>query len=162
MELLQGTIIRAQSGFYDVLAPSGQYVCRLRGRLKRGPVLGDIASVGDRVLFSPGLGGSGSIESVLPRQRALIRMAPNPKGAYQQVLLANPDLVVLVFACTHPDPHLGMLDRFLVIVEQQHIPALILANKIDLVEPDQAHHIFQRYESLGYPVLYTSALTGQG
>ncbi len=162
MPLLPGTIIRSQSGFYDVQTGSGRIVCRLRGRLKRGPVRGDIAAVGDQVLVSPGQDGAGSIESILPRQRALVRMAPNPKGEYQQVLLANPDQVILVFACAQPEPHLGLLDRFLVMVEQQHLPALIIVNKLDLAGESNARQLFGHYEPLGYPVLYTSAHTGQG
>ena len=51
------------------------------------------------------------------------RLAPDPQGEYQQILIANPDQVVLVFACAEPAPHLGMLDRFLVIAEKQGVPA---------------------------------------
>ncbi len=49
------------------------------------------------------------------------RLAPNPHGVYQQIIIANPDQVVFVFACANPAPHLGMLDRFLVIAEKQEI-----------------------------------------
>jgi ribosome biogenesis GTPase len=53
-----------------------------------------------------------------------------------------------------------MLDRFLVIAEKQKIPALIVANKIDLV--DDPKEIFGLYETIGYRVLYTSTKTGAG
>jgi ribosome biogenesis GTPase len=162
MSMLPGTIVRAQSGFYDVQTEAGRFVCRLRGRLKRGQARGDIAAVGDRVTVTAAPGGTGAIESVELRQRALVRIAPDPKGNYQQVLLANLDQLVLVFACARPAPRLGMLDRFLVIAEKQKIPALIVANKLDLVDSDQARSIFGHYEPLGYPLLYTSAHTGQG
>jgi ribosome biogenesis GTPase len=162
MNMLPGTILRAQYGFYDVQTEEGRLVCRLRGRLKRGLARGDIAAIGDRVMVTPAPGGTGAIESVETRQRALVRLAPDPKGNYQQVLLANLDQVVLVFACTRPEPRLGMLDRFLVIAEKQKIPALIVANKLDLAGCEQARSIFEHYEPLGYPLLYTSAYTGQG
>jgi ribosome biogenesis GTPase len=76
--------------------------------------------------------------------------------------LANPDQVVFVFACAQPAPHLRMLDRFLVIAEKQHLPALIVANKIDLVDKTKAEDLFGIYPGIGYPVLYTCARTGEG
>ncbi len=162
METLPGLIIRSQSGFYTVETEAGLLTCRLRGRLKKGPIRGDIAAVGDRVLVSRQPGEAGSIEAVQPRQRALVRLAPTPRGVYQQVLLANPDQVGLVFACAHPAPHLRMLDRFLVICEKNDIPALIVANKVDLIGEEQARVLFGHYVPLGYPVVYTSARLGLG
>jgi ribosome biogenesis GTPase len=155
-------VIRSQSGFYTVQTDAGQWVCRLRGRLKRGPRLGDVISVGDWVKVTPLVGGQGVIEAIEPRRSMLIRMAPDPHGAYQQILIANPDQAVFVFACADPQPHLGMLDRFLVVAERQSIPALIVANKLDLVGPKYAGSQFGHYEPLGYPVVYTSALTRAG
>ncbi len=134
----------------------------MRGRLKKGRHIGDLASIGDRVQVSRQLDGSGSIEEVLPRQKALVRLDPRPQGVYQQVLLANPDQAVFVFACARPSPHLRMLDRFLVIAEKQKLPAAIVANKIDLVGREHAVEIFGFYPHLGYPVLYTCAKTGEG
>lgn len=160
--MLRGLVIRSQSGFYNVKTPDAVWTCRLRGRLKKGPRLGDVLAVGDWVKISPLDNQTGVIEEVEPRERSFSRIAPDPRGAYQQILIANPDQVVLVFACTQPAPRLGMLDRFLVIAEKQHIPALILANKSDLVEKQEAQALFAHYPGLGYPVLYTSVKTGQG
>jgi ribosome biogenesis GTPase len=154
---MRGIIIRSQSGFYTVQTETGELTCHLRGRMKRGPRLGDIVAVGDGVQVSAQGGGQGMIEAIEPRQRALIRLDPTPRGVYQQIIFANPDQVVLTFACANPQPHLGMLDRFLVIAEKQEIPALIVANKVDLVGEAAARRTFGHYEPLGYPVLYTSA-----
>lgn len=154
--------MRAQSGFFTVQTDQGVYVCRLRGRLTKGPRLGDVAALGDRVLISPIASLRGVIEAVEERQSMLVRLAPTPSGEYQQVIIANPDQAVFVFACSHPAPRLGMLDRFLVIAEKQGIPAVIVANKLDLVTPSQARQLFEHYTSLGYPVIYTSASTGAG
>ncbi|NMC79635.1 MAG: ribosome small subunit-dependent GTPase A [Chloroflexi bacterium] len=157
-----GLVTRLQSGFYTVQTAQGEFVCRLRGRLKRGRADGDLVSVGDRVQISGFADGTGVIEALEPRRCALNRMAPTPRGEYCQVLLANPDQVVLVFACAEPAPHLRMLDRFLVICEKQGIPALIVANKVDLVGLERARQLFAIYPPLGYPVVYTSALSGEG
>jgi ribosome biogenesis GTPase len=153
-QVLQGLIIKAQSGFFTVETGEGLIVCQLRGKLKQGRALGDIAAVGDRVRITVLLDGSGVIEEVEERKRAIVRLDPRPQGEYQQILLANPDQAVFVFACANPSPRLKMLDRYLVIAEKQNVPPLIVANKIDLV--DDPKDIFGLYESIGYRVLYTS------
>jgi len=76
--------------------------------------------------------------------------------------LGDRDQAVFVFACADPEPNFRMLDRLLVVAEREEIPALICANKIDLVVPRTAKHAFGIYPKLGYPVLYTSATTGKG
>jgi ribosome biogenesis GTPase len=141
---------------------SGDFACRLRGRLLRGRRLGDVVAVGDWVEFTPSGDGSGTIDAVETRQTLFSRLAPNPAGEYQQILIANPDQIVLVFACQKPEPHLGMLDRFLVIAEKNRVPALIVANKIDLVDFAQAEELFSHYPALGYPLIYTSTKTRTG
>ncbi len=91
-----------------------------------------------------------------------MRLDPRPQGVYQQVILANPDQAVFVFACASPEPHLRMLDRYLVISERQKLPAIIVANKIDLVGRARAVEMFGFYVPLGYPVIYACAKTGEG
>ena len=157
---IQGLIIKAQSGFFTVETSQGFVVCQLRGKLKQGRAKGDIAAIGDRVRVTLLTDGSGVIEEVEERKRAIIRLDPRPQGDYQQVLLANADQAVFVFACAHPSPRLRMLDRFLVIAEKQKIPVIIIANKIDLV--DNPEEIFGLYETIGYRVLYSSTKTGVG
>ena len=152
-----GLIVRAQSGFFMVQTETALVSCKLRGRLKQGRHLGDIAAIGDRVTISLITADTGMIESIEDRQRALVRLDPRPRGVYKQVILANLDQVIFVFACAQPSPRMRMLDRFLVIAEKQRIPALIVANKIDLLEKDEIEKLFGHYPPLGYPVLYTSA-----
>ncbi len=158
---MRGLVVRSQSGFYTVETESGSFLCRLRGRMKRGPRLGDVVALGDWVELTPLDGGNGVIETLEPRLRMLSRTAPQPQGAYQQIIIANPDQACFVFACASPEPRLGMLDRFLVIAEKQGIPAIIVANKTDLVGQDQARALFGHYPPLGYPVIYTSAKSGE-
>jgi len=161
-DTLEGLVVRAQSGFLTVATDAGEVICRLRGRLKQGQVDGDLVAVGDRVTIIPDEDGTGMIDAVHEREHAISRVRTGIKRDYRQILLANPDQIVIVFACAQPEPHLRMLDRFLVIAEKQAIDALIVANKIDLVSREEAEAIFGVYEALGYPLLYTSAHTGQG
>jgi ribosome biogenesis GTPase len=161
-EQIPGLIVRSQSGFFAVRTEGGTLTCHLRGRLKQGRRTGDIAAVGDRVQVTLQPEGGGMIESIEPRARSLVRLDPRPQGVYQQVILANPDQAVFVFACADPVPHLRMLDRFLVISEKQGLPATVVANKIDLVGLQAARSLFGLYETIGYPVLYACAPDGVG
>lgn len=157
-----GLIIRTQSGFFTVMTENGPVVCQLRGRLKQGRRTGDLAALGDRVRLRVLADGAGVIDEVEERKQAIVRLDPRPQGVYRQILLANADQAVFVFACAQPRPRLRMLDRFLVVAEKQSVPALIVANKTDLVEREKAQEIFGLYPPLGYPVLYTSAKTEEG
>jgi len=156
----QGLITKAQSGFFWVETGEGVIVCQLRGKLKRGRAKGDLAALGDQVEITILDDGSGVIETVRERKQAIVRLDPRPNGVYQQVLLANPDQAVFVFACANPNPKLRMLDRFLVISEKQRIPVVIVANKIDLV--DNPKDAFGLYEEIGYRVIYTSTTNKAG
>lgn len=174
-DLLDGMIIKAQSGFFTVHTGDGDFVCRVRGRLKQERLDTDLVALGDRVRISLGKDGSGMIEEIAERKRALARLAPSGggrgsrrwnKSGYlserEQVLVANPDQVVFVLACAEPHPRLRMLDRLLVGSEFQNIPAVICANKIDLLGHTEAQALFEIYEEIGYPVIYTSAKSGDG
>ncbi|MBI3172872.1 MAG: ribosome small subunit-dependent GTPase A [Chloroflexi bacterium] len=157
---MRGLIVKAQSGFFFVETGQGLVVCQLRGKLKQGRAVGDIAALGDHVLVTALADGSGVIEEIEERERAIVRLDPRPRGIYQQVLLANPDQAVFVFACANPDPKLRMLDRFLVVAEKQKVPPIIIANKTDLLR--NAEELFGMYTQLGYRVIYTSVKEGRG
>jgi len=164
---MHGLVVRTQAGFYTVETQSGFFICRLRGRFKKARLQGDVVAVGDWVRLLPLDNKSGIIEEVETRKSMFSRKAPNPGGnrlsgrsskrEFQQILIANPDQVMLVFACLEPAPRFGMLDRFLVIAEKQGIPALIIVNKIDLFNCEEAESLFSHYVSIGYEVIYTSA-----
>jgi len=159
---MQGLVIRSQSGFFTVETDALEYTCRLRGRLLKGRRRGDVVAVGDRVLFTPLEHSTGMIEEIEPRKSIFSRLAPDPQGEYEQILIANPNEIVLVFSCAEPEPRFGMLDRFLVIAEKNDVPAVVIANKIDLVDAGQRQILFHRYTSIGYPVIYTSVKSNQG
>jgi ribosome biogenesis GTPase len=161
-DTVSGWVSRFQSGFYTIQTENGKVTCVLRGRLKRRTIQGDVISIGDHVKISLLDDGTGAIEVIEPRHSELVRLDPTPKGAFRQILLSNPDQLIAVFACTQPEPHLRMLDRFLVIAEKQRLKAMIVANKVDLVGLRTAKKIFEVYPSLGYPVIYTSAKEEKG
>jgi ribosome biogenesis GTPase len=158
--LIHGLIIKAQSGFFTVETDGGPVVAQLRGRLKKDRLETDVVALGDRVLLQVSAGETPVIEKIEERTRVLSRKAPGRE--IEQILVANPDQVAIVFACADPDPNFRLLDRFLVMTEREEIPTIICANKIDLVERRSAEGEFGEYERLGYPIYYTSAKTGKG
>lgn len=158
----RGLVLRSQSGFYTVETPEGELTARLRGRLKQGRALGDIVAIGDWVQVAVQDGDEPMIEEVEARKRALVRRDPRPQGLYEQVIIANPDQTLFIFSCADPAPRLRMLDRFLVIAEQQRIPARVVASKVDLVGMEEAEWLFGHYAKIGYPVLFTSVKDGTG
>lgn len=115
---------------------------------------------GDRVRFLPLRAGEGVIEEVLPRRTTLSRR--RSEVGTEQILLANPDHAVLVFAVRDPAPHLGMLDRYLALCEHAGVDITICLNKVDLGMPEEVYRAADLYAGLGYSVLHTSAATGTG
>ncbi len=161
-QTVKGIVVRSQSGFYTVDTPQGQVIAHLRGHIKQGQRTTDLVAVGDWVQLSMQDDGKGMIEAVEERKSKLSRLDPTPRGVYEQIIVANPDLAAFVFACADPEPRLRMLDRFLVIAEQQGLPSIIVANKVDRTGWWRARRIFGHYPRLGYPVFYTSAKSGRG
>lgn len=141
---------------------------RVRGHLKQERQRTAIAAVGDRVTFTLNADGTGTIHTVEERRSALSRTRTvshdqrNLLTESEQVLVANPDQVVFVFSVANPAFSPRKLDRFLVVAEMNRLPAVICANKVDLIAPEEARAMFRIYEAIGYPVLYTSVVTGEG
>lgn len=115
--------------------------------------------VGDRVSFAEDDDGSATIESILPRRSVLQRRSPG-KARGTRSVAANLDQVVVVGAARMPDWEPYLIDRFIAVAEANHLPTTIVINKADL-DPEAAGH-GAPYELAGYPVLCTSALTGDG
>lgn len=155
---MTGIVLRAQGGVYDVETADGVVQAVLRGRLKREERLGDRVVVGDRVSVAVAEGVEAetwAIEAVHERHSSLARKAPG-KAPRAKVIVANVDQIVIVFAVARPEPHLRMLDRFLVLCESNDLGAVIVANKVDLTGIDAARETFGLYEEIGYSVVYTS------
>ncbi|MCD6520280.1 MAG: ribosome small subunit-dependent GTPase A [Anaerolineae bacterium] len=164
--LHEGLVVRAHGGHYYVQSDGELIDCTIRGRLKKRRLKTDLVAVGDRVRWSSmEEKGKGIIEEVLPRERvfsrALPALKPGARPQVEQVIVANPDQVLPVFAIRSPRPNTWMLDRFLVACEAAELPVTIIANKADLIASEEDREPFRLYEEIGYQVLYTSALTGQ-
>src|SRR5690606_17165560 len=77
---------------------------------------------------------------------------------------ANVDRMLIVLAPA-PRAHGNLIDRYLVAAEASGIPAMLLLNKCDLLDPDTEQELISLvclYEGLGYPVLRTSCTRKSG
>ncbi|MGE0539289.1 MAG: ribosome small subunit-dependent GTPase A [Dehalococcoidia bacterium] len=156
-----GRVLWTVSDYVHILADGMEYRCKVTGKGKRGE--SGLPVVGDRVVFEPVNVGEGVIASLLPRESKFSRRAAGGRGTWrEQVLAANIDQVVIVFAAAEPEPNPRALDRFLVVAEYNELDVLIIANKVDLTGIEGARETFGVYERAGYPVWYTSAREGRG
>ena len=163
-DLRTGVVLQAQSGRHRVEDGESVVFCQVRGRLKQEKLYTDLVATGDWVRWRPTRPGRGVIEEVLPRETQLSRLRPGPQRVpVEHVIVANPDQAVFIFSVREPSPKPRMLDRLLVLAENNDLPTVICANKIDLVgETDLHGDAFEVYEQIGYPVVYASARTGEG
>lgn len=169
-----GVVRSGTGGVWQVLADDGnEYEAVLRGRLKKsdagrradGSIRRDtVASaakklklaVGDRVRLARDTEGDAwAITQIEPRTSRLARRAPGG-GKGERVIAANVDQVIVMFAAANPEPHVRMLDRFLVIAEANEIAARIIINKVELVGDGVAQERFADYDRAGYPIHFTS------
>ena len=144
MDRRTGRILRSLSGFYDVQTPEGLITCRARGILRRG---GDVPLTGDLVEVSVEK-GKGMVEKILPRKNWFIRPA-----------VANVDALVIFAANVNPVTEPFLIDRVAAIAGDRGVQVVILINKCDL---DPAVDLEKIYRQAGYPVIVTSAETGEG
>ena len=146
---MEGKIIRGVGGFYYVHAEGKVYECRAKGIFRKDgirPLPGDLAEIA--VLDETE--SKGNLERILPRKNALIRPA-----------VANVDQAMVIFAFESPKPNFNLLDRFLVTMEKNGIPPVILFNKKDLAREGQQEEILRRYVNTGYTMLFVSAKRGE-
>ena len=141
-----GKIVKALSGFYYVRWAEGIAECRGRGKFRKDGVS---PMVGDDVRFELSGGQTGAVSEILPRRNWFVRPA-----------VANVDHLVILTSNVNPvtDPFLA--DRVSVIAEHVGCGVIICINKCDLDRGDALYEAFSR--NTGYPVLRTSAVTGEG
>lgn len=148
---MRGKIIKGIAGFYYVHdGISRVYECRARGIFRNRNMK---PLVGDDVEFSilHEADAEGSIDEILPRRNELIRPA-----------VSNVDQALVVFAVMDPAPNLNLLDRFLVMMESQGLPAVLCFNKTELADPGKQETLRAIYAPAGYPVYFVSVYEKEG
>ena len=156
-ELERGVVVVGTGGIWQVRTEKGETVeASLRGRLKKERRDLLKLTVGDDVVIErDGPTAGWAISEILPRRSQLARRMPG-EGRGERIVAANIDQVVVVFAAANPEPHVRMLDRFLVIAEGNGLEARVVLNKIELVDRAATEERFADYVRAGYPVHFTS------
>lgn len=148
---MQGKIVKGIAGFYYVHAEDlCIYECKARGIFRREnikPLVGDDVEL--EVLDPEER--EGNIREILPRRSKLIRPA-----------VANIDQALVIFAIRKPEPNFNLLDRFLIMMEQQGLPSVICFNKSDLVSDKEQRDLQSAYETCGYQVHFISVAEQKG
>ena len=148
---MRGKIIKGIAGFYYIYAEDGQvYECKAKGIFRKDnqkPLVGDNVEIS--ILDENEK--EGSVTAILPRKNSLIRPA-----------VANVDQAFVIFAMENPKPNYMLLDRFLIMMEQQGIPAVVCFNKKDLGTEEELDFLYRTYTQCGYRVIPSSALKGEG
>lgn len=120
--------------------------------------------IGDRVRYVPALEGDGVVTHIYARRTALSRSSiGDAKTA--AVIVANVDLLVVVAAASTELLRPGLIDRYLIAAAMGGIEAALCINKMDLPDDEDCaivDEIADVYRDLGYPVIYTSCVTGEG
>lgn len=128
----------------------GIYECRARGIFRQEkikPLVGDIVDMD--VIDGPKR--TGNISKILPRKSRLIRPA-----------VANIDQALVLFAIVKPEPNFNLLDRFLIMMEQQALPCIVCFNKSDIASEKEREDLRKAYETCGYRVLFISVKEQEG
>jgi ribosome biogenesis GTPase len=186
-----GVVIKKTIGSYRVRLDGRTLACTLASRLRKEFIYQadnpnsrqhavktvkalehvDPIAVGDIVQVIESVEGSGVIVEIMPRRNQLARRTAVPMPTahpFEQVIAANIDRVVPVFAAARPAPKWNMLDRYLTSAESLGLPALICMTKLDLAQvmdglvDAELQAAADEYRKISYPVLFTSAVTGEG
>ena len=148
---MQGKIIKGIAGFYYIYAENDEvYECKAKGIFRkdnRKPLVGDNVEI--EVLDEQEK--EASVTAILPRKNSLIRPA-----------VANVDQAFVIFAMENPKPNFMLLDRFLIMMEKENVPAVICFNKKDLATEEELEFLYETYKSCGYQVILSSTFNGEG
>ena len=148
---MQRKIIKGIAGFYYVhVIGAGVYECKAKGIFRKEkikPLVGDNVEI-DVISEEE---KTGNISRILERKNELIRPA-----------VANIDQAMVIFAAAKPKPNFNLLDRFLIMMEQQQVDTVICFNKKDLATEEELQKLEETYQKCGYHILFTSAKKEEG
>ena len=144
---MDGLLVKGIGGFYYVETADGCYECKARGIFRKNEI---VPTVGDRVQIQVISEASkkGNLCEIYQRKNLLIRPA-----------ISNVDRFVIVAPAKSPDFDPFYVDKLLVFCELQGIRPLLVINKTDI---ENGKVWGDLYEAIGYQVLYTCTITGEG
>lgn len=163
---MEGIVVKNTGSAYVVkTSDDKEYPCRIKGNFRiKGIRTTNPVAVGDKVKITHASDDAYYIREIMPRKNYIIRRASN-LSKESHILAANIDLAILVATIFEPETPLTFIDRFLATAEAYSIPAVIVLNKSDIWTSEirnYATELKEVYEKIGYRVLFSSVISGEG
>ena len=136
---MEGQIVKISSDLCFVNCEGKVYPCKARGIFRKEHIT---PTVGDYVLFD--------------MDKLIIERIKTRKNNFKRPKVSNIDQAFLITSLKTPDFSLHLLDKFLVLMEINHVKPIICITKEDLVEKDELEEIWNTlsyYEKIGYKVV---------
>lgn len=164
-KFLRGLVTRSTGSCYIVRMDDGTSVgCHIKGNFRiRGIRSTNPVAVGDYVEVQTLPDGTNWITDVEERRNYIIRRSTN-LSKESHIIAANIDQVALIVTINHPVTSTTFIDRYLATCEAYRVPAILIFNKIDLLNDDELEQLASLrdlYEGLGYPTVELSAINLQ-
>ena len=163
---MHGLVIKNTGSWYTVLTDDGQlFDCKVKGNFRlKGIRSTNPVAVGDRVEIVSNPEGTAFITEIDDRRNYIIRKSIN-LSKQSHIIAANVDQALLVVTINYPQTSTTFIDRFLASAEAYRVPVILVFNKTDLLNGDEAHYqqmMIALYENVGYECHTISAVTGEG
>lgn len=171
---MKGLVIKNTGFWYTVLTDEGKTIdCKVKGNFRlKGIRTTNPVAVGDRVSIttpdenkgSAGGEGTAFITEIEDRRNYIIRKSQN-LSKQSHIIAANVDVACLVITVSHPQTSTTFIDRFLASAEAYRVPVILLFNKTDLLDEDEANYqemMMNLYRTIGYECIAISAVEGTG
>ncbi len=114
----------------------------------------DLSVAGDQVIFHATDNNKGIVTALFKRDNMLKRS--------NKLIATNIDELCLIVAI-EPHYQFDLIDRYLIVAENQNLPIRLIVNKIELSSNIKQVKIdFAMYEAIGYPVSYLSVKAQTG
>ncbi|NCI47505.1 ribosome small subunit-dependent GTPase A [Sediminibacterium soli] len=165
---MKALVYKSTGSWYSVKAEDGRtYQARIKGIFKIDEISStNPIAVGDEVdlAIEAVQEESAVITEIYERRNYVARTSPHNRRQHH-IIASNLDQSLLFATLKEPRTSQGFMDRFLVSCEAYHIPAVIVFNKADIYrkkEMDIFGEMKAMFEAIGYTVVLTSILSGQG
>lgn len=158
---MEAVVYKSTGSWYIIKDRQGKLMnARIKGKLRIDNITSsNPVAVGDIVdIEMEDNAEDAIITNVHDRRNYINRTSPHNKNQHH-IVAANLDQSLLFSTLIDPKTSLGFIDRFLVISEAYHVPAIIVFNKTDLFrqkEKDRMAHIREIYEPIGYRIIEMS------
>jgi ribosome biogenesis GTPase len=159
---MQGLVYKSTGSWYQVKDGEGKiWNARMKGVFKLDGITStNPIAVGDIVDFKLENEKEQSvmITKIHDRRNYINRQSPRIKSQ-QHIIASNVDQSLMIATIKEPRTSQGFIDRFLVVCEMYHVPAIVLFNKMDLYkekEMEKFEKLKEVYEAIGYKVIGAS------